>query len=209
MICKNYDRIKNEINSSQLLVVSKTQSIEDIRKLYNHGVYAFAENRINELKNKVLVLPSDIEWHFVGRLQTKKIRDIVKNCVLIHSVDSVKGIEVINKEACKIDKVQDVLIQLNISGEESKTGFLEENLTSVLDFSKGLKHVRILGIMTMAPYTDDEAELRRIFSKMQELFLNNDFSILSMGMSNDYKIAVEYGSTIVRIGSSIFNKEEE
>ncbi len=208
MICNNYDKIKQEIGDVTLLVVSKTQPNEKIRALYNHGVREFGENRINDLKLKRLALPDDIIWHFVGRIQTKKIRDIVKNASLIHSVDSVKTLEVINHEAQKINKVQKVLVQVNVSEEASKTGFYTEELEDVIKLAKKFKHVSIEGLMTMAPFIDDEAELRRIFSEMQTLANSLELKELSMGMSNDYKIAIECGATIVRIGTSIFKEEE-
>ncbi len=208
MICNNYDKIKSEIGNVKLLVVSKTQPNEKILKLYNHGVRDFGENRINDLKVKRLTLPEDINWHFVGRIQTKKVRDIVKNCTLIHSVDSTRILETINKEALKIGKVQRVLIQLNISEEESKTGFYKEEIESVISFASKLKNICVEGFMTMAPFSASEEELEEIFKEMQLILKTYRLNELSMGMSNDYNIAIKYGSTIIRVGTSIFKEEE-
>lgn len=208
MICSNYDKIKSEIGSTMLLAVSKTQQNDKIMTLYNHGVKSFGENRINELKMKKLVLPDDIDWHFIGRLQTKKVRDVVKNADLIHSVDTIGILETIDKESAKIGKVQRVLIQINASGEESKTGFYPHELDEVVSASKKLSNVCVVGLMTMAPFTDDEEILREVFDIMKKLYNSYDFEILSMGMSNDYKLAIEYGATLIRVGTSIFNEEE-
>ncbi len=207
MICNNYDTIKAKVGDAKLLVVSKTQTNEKILQLYKHGVRCFGENRINDLKYKVISLPEDIEWHFIGRIQSKKIRDIVKCSHLIHSVDSIKTLELIDKEANKIKKEQHVLIQINVSGEDSKTGFLASQLNDVLKVASKLSNVKVDGIMTMAPFTDDTELLNSVFEKMQKIYQMHDFTILSMGMSNDYEIALQYGANLVRIGSSIFKEE--
>ncbi len=206
MVCKNYTDLKTEIGDVTLLVVSKTQSVDKIKELYDCGVRAFGENRIEELSKKVVELPADICWHFIGRIQTKKIRNIVKCADLIHSVDSFKAIETINKEAGKISKVQDVLIQLNVSEEESKTGFDENSLVQIMEFVSNQPNVNVVGLMTMAPFTDDHEVLSNVFTKMKSLYDQYDFSILSMGMSNDYHIAIECGSNLVRVGTRIFSE---
>ncbi|MFV0499871.1 MAG: YggS family pyridoxal phosphate-dependent enzyme [Bacilli bacterium] len=204
MIYENYDRIKKTIGEVNLLVVSKHQSEDKIIELYNHGIREFGENRTEELKVKKNNLPNDIKWHFIGRIQSKKIRDIVKCAALIHSVDSLKALRLINKEANKINKVQEILIQLNISHEESKTGFNRQDVETILLESKQLANVKVLGLMTMAPNTNDKAVLENVFKQMKECYDFYDFSILSMGMSNDYKIAIEYGSNLIRVGTMIF-----
>lgn len=207
MIYDNYKNIVSEIGEASLLAVSKTQPIESIVELYNNGVRMFGENRIEELKEKVIDSPDDIAWHFIGRIQSKKIRDIVKCSELIHSVDSLKALTLIDKEAKKIDKVQKVLIQLNVSEEESKTGFDQFDLETVMNEVKSLPNVKVLGLMTMAPFTDDEDILRNVFSIMQKKYNEYDFEILSMGMSNDYHLAIEYGANLIRVGTSIFKQD--
>ncbi len=204
MLYENYKMISQEIGDAQLLVVSKQRSIESISELYDHGVRLFGENRIEELREKKLALPEDITWHFIGRIQSKKIRHIVQCANLIHSVDSFKTLDLINKEASKINKVQDVLIQLNVSDEESKTGFNESELDKIMDYVSDLENVNVVGLMTMAPFTDDEDVLRKVFSAMQQNYLKYYFTVLSMGMSNDYMIALEYGANLVRVGTKIF-----
>lgn len=205
MLYDNYKNIVKDIGDAMLLVVSKYQPNDKIEELYNNGVRAFGENRIEELKVKKETLPSDIEWHFIGRIQSKKIRDIVKCSDLIHSVDSLKALSLIDKEAGKINKVQSVLIQLNVIDEESKTGFSAQQLDEVMQCASSLVNVKVVGLMTMAPNTEDEDVLRSVFSQMKECYDKYDFDILSMGMSNDYKVALEYGANIVRIGTMIFS----
>lgn len=205
MLYDNYKKIVDEIGDAKLLVVSKYQPNNKIEELYNCGVRSFGENRIEELKLKKQELPNDIEWHFIGRIQSKKIKDIVSCADLIHSVDSLKVLLLIDKEAKKIDKVQDVLIQLNVSNEDSKTGFDASDLENVMSEAKKLCNVKIVGLMTMAPFTDDENILRNVFSKMQDCYKLYSFDLLSMGMSNDYHIALEYGANIIRIGTMIFS----
>ncbi len=207
MLYDNYKNIVSEIGEATLLAVSKNQPIESIVELYNNGVRMFGENRIEELKEKVIDSPDDIAWHFIGRIQSKKIRDIVKCSDLIHSVDSLKALTLIDKEAKKIDKVQNVLIQLNVSEEESKTGFDQFDLETVMNEVKSLPNVKVLGLMTMAPFTDDEDILRNVFSIMQKKYNEYDFEILSMGMSNDYHLAIEYGANLIRVGTSIFKQD--
>lgn len=206
MLYDNYKKIAADINDAKLLAVSKHQEAFKIQELYDNGVREFGENRIEELKVKCNELPSDIVWHFIGRIQSKKIKDIVKCADLIHSVDSLKALKLIDKEAGKIDKVQKVLIQLNVSEEESKTGFDENDLVEVMKEAESLSNVEVVGLMTMAPFTSDEVVLRNVFSIMQSKFEEYDFDVLSMGMSNDYKIAIEYGANLIRVGTSIFGK---
>lgn len=205
MIYDNYKNIADSIGNANLLVVSKYQGIDKIQELYDSGVRLFGENRIEELKIKYSELPKDICWHFIGRIQSKKIKDIVKYADLIHSVDSFKALTIINKEAEKINKIQKVLIQLNVSNEESKTGFDERDLSSIIIEVSNYTNIEVVGLMTMAPFTDDKAILRDVFSKMKNCYDQYHFSVLSMGMSNDYKIALEYSANLIRIGTSIFS----
>ncbi len=204
MICKNYDEIVCDLGNAKLLVVSKTQPNEKIMELYNHGVRSFGENRIKDLKDKALSLPEDIDWHFIWRMQTNKVREVIRYANLIHSVDSLKLLEVIDKECKKQDKIQKVLLQVKVADEENKTGILEEDLASIIEIASSLENVEIVGFMTMAPFTDDVNVLENVFGAVQRINKIYQFEYLSMGMSNDYKIALRYGANIIRVGSKIF-----
>lgn len=209
MIKENYEHIKSTLNDETILVaVSKTKPVSLIQEAYDLGQRIFGENKALELRDKVDLLPSDIEWHFIGRLQTNKVKYVVKNAALIHSVDRIKLAQEISKEAAKANKVQDVLVQLNISHEDSKTGFDQNQLASIIEEVSALEHVRVVGLMTMAPFLENAEEVRYVFKEMKEIFdkYKNEFDLkyLSMGMSNDYHVAQEEGANMVRIGSSIF-----
>ena len=214
-ITDNIHKVRAHIPAHVTLVcVSKYQPVEAIREAYEAGERHFGESRVQELKTKIPLLPEDIRWHFIGHLQTNKVRDLLKlHPFLIHSVDSLRLLQTINDEAAKIGMVQDVLLEIHVAREETKSGFLPEELNSLpLEDGWGevFPHVRVRGLMTMATNTDDEAEIRRCFSTLKELsIVNSQFSILSMGMSDDYRIAIECGSTMVRIGSSIFGERKK
>lgn len=188
-----------------LVCVSKFQPVEAIREAYEAGERHFGESRVQELKQKVAQLPSDIHWHFIGHLQTNKVRDLLKlRPYLIQSVDSEHLLQTINDEAAKLGIVQDILLEVHVAKEETKTGFQPDDIMGILDNSRGLMpNIRIRGLMAMATNTDDETEIRRCFREAKELSRGE---ILSMGMSDDYKIAIEYGSNMVRIGSTIFGE---
>ena len=205
--------IRTHIPSHVTLVcVSKFQPIEAIREAYDAGERHFGESRVQELKAKTAQLPADIHWHFIGHLQTNKVRDLLKlRPYLIQSVDSEHLLKTINDEAAKQGIVQDVLLEVHVAKEETKTGLtpveIEDLRLKIADF----KNVRVRGLMTMATNTDDEYEIRRCFTEAKELLSSFDFersglSTLSMGMSDDYQLAIECGSTMVRIGSSIFGE---
>jgi pyridoxal phosphate enzyme (YggS family) len=209
MIKENYEHIKSTLNSDTTLVaVSKTKPVSLIQEAYDLGQRIFGENKALELRDKVDLLPNDIKWHFIGRLQTNKVKYVVKNAALIHSVDRMKLAVEISKEAVKACKVQDVLIQLNISQEDSKTGFDKNELASIINEVQALENVKVVGLMTMAPFLENAEEVRYVFKEMKEIFdkYKNEFNLeyLSMGMSNDYHVALEEGANMVRIGSSIF-----
>ena len=209
MIKQNLENIKNIIPSHCVLVaVSKTKPNEAIIEAYEAGQRIFGENKALELRDKAEVLPKDIRWHFIGRLQTNKVKYVVKHSSLIHSVDRLKLVEAINKEAEKLEKIQDILIQLNVSKEESKTGFEVEHFDEILSSINDYKNVRVVGLMTMAPFVDDVEDVRYVFKDMKSIYDkykdNYNLSHLSMGMSNDYHVALEEGANMVRIGSSIF-----
>ncbi|HBS88627.1 MAG: YggS family pyridoxal phosphate enzyme [Bacteroidetes bacterium GWF2_38_335] len=213
---ENYYKIKNSLSQQvKLVAVSKTKPDEDILELYNEGQRVFGENKVQELVAKYERLPKDIEWHMIGHLQSNKVKYIAHFVTLIHGVDSMKLLEVINKEALKKNRVIDCLLQFHIAKEESKFGFNSEESKYMLESQefKSMNNIRICGIMGMATYTDNTEQIRLEFKNLSNYYnqLKNDyfynqncFNVLSMGMSDDYHIAVEEGSTMVRIGSSIF-----
>lgn len=195
-----------------LVCVSKYQPIEAIREAYEAGERHFGESRVQELKQKVSLLPSDIHWHFIGHLQTNKVRDLIKlRPYLIQSVDSEHLLEAINDEAAKQGIVQDVLLEVHVAQEETKTGFAPSEISNFKSQISNLSNIRICGLMAMATNTEDETEIRRCFTETQKCLnnLNNlNNPILSMGMSDDYRIAIECGSNMVRIGSTIFGERQ-
>ena len=194
------------------VAVSKTKPIEEITKIYDLGHRNFGENKVQELEFKYESLPKDIKWHMIGHLQSNKVKKVIPIVSLIHSVDSLKLLKTINKESKKIDKTMDCLIQVNISNENSKFGFIKKELEFLnKNFLNDFKYIKIRGLMGMASFTNNEKQIRKEFQYLKEIFDGfnttlDDFNILSMGMSNDYNIALEYGSNMVRIGSKIFGK---
>lgn len=198
-----------------MVAVSKTHPVERIMEAYNAGQRIFGENRVQELLAKQPLLPADIEWHLIGHLQTNKVKYIIPVASLIHSVDSTRLITAINSEAHKAGKKINILLQIRIASEETKFGMLPEEAVNIANLYKNGSYgnVVIQGLMGMATLTGDEGEIRSEFTFLADLFrhLKNTafagdpgFNILSMGMSDDYNIAVHAGSTMVRIGSSIF-----
>ena len=210
-VCNKVNINSNEIT---LIAVSKTKPLETIKEVYNLGVRNFGENKVQELKEKYNLLPKDIKWHMIGHLQTNKVKDIIDKVHLIHSVDSIHLAEVIEKEAAKKDIIVNILLEVNASGEESKYGIKTEELNEVIEEISKFSHIKIKGLMTVAPYTINSEENREFFSKLRELSIeikekniyNVDMEILSMGMTNDYIVAIEEGSTMVRIGTGIFGE---
>lgn len=216
----NMERIKGELPPGvKMVVVSKTRSPEEIMQVYSLGHKIIGENKVQELTGKKTVLPDDIEWHMVGHLQSNKVKYIAPFISLIHSVDSMKLLRTVSKEAGKNNRVIGCLLQVHIASEETKSGFSEEELYAVLNDLKQspLPGIRIRGLMGMATFTDDMKmvrsefrQLARIFKKVRDTFFGGNayFCELSMGMSADYKIAIEEGSTFIRIGSLIFGERE-
>lgn len=199
----------------KLIAVSKTKPLEDLREAYKAGIRDFGENKVQEIQAKQPEMPADTRWHMIGHLQSNKVKYIAPFVHLIHGVDSFKLLQEINKQGKKIDRQLSVLIQMHIAEEESKFGFdqaeLEEMLASK-EFSE-LTHVKIQGLMGMATFTDKQDQIRKEFRGLRQLFENLknrnlpefvEMKELSMGMSGDYQIAQEEGSTMVRIGSAIF-----
>ena len=191
-----------------LVCVSKFHPVEAIREAYEAGERDFGESRVQELQKKVPALPADIRWHFIGHLQTNKVRDLLKlRPYLIQSVDSERLLQAINDEAAKQGFVQDVLLEVHVAREESKTGFSPEELSAISHQLSAFPNIHVRGLMTMATNTEDEAEIRRCFETAHSLIHSFSHSlILSMGMSDDFQLAIECGSTMVRIGSTIFGE---
>ncbi len=212
LITDNLNKVRAHIPAGVTLVcVSKFQPVEAIREAYEAGERHFGESRVQELKAKIPQLPSDIHWHFIGHLQTNKVRDLIKlRPYLIHSVDSQKLLEAINDEAAKTGIIQDVLLEVHVAREETKTGLLPDQIGGIPDLCRAkMQHIRICGLMCMATNTDDEAEIRRCFTETRELLSSFGGEVLSMGMSEDYPIAIECGANMVRIGSSIFGERKK
>ena len=213
-IAENIQKLKSEIPSHVTLVaVSKTKPAEAVMEAYNAGHGTFGENKVQEMSGKYEQLPKDIEWHLIGHLQSNKVKYIAPFVHLIHSVDSLKLLQEINKQAAKSDRVIDCLLQVHIAMEETKFGLSFEEAEDIMNSGelKSLANIRIRGLMGMATFTENEQTVRNEFRSLAQFFnkikaANNDprFDILSMGMSGDYKIAIEEGSTMIRVGSSIF-----
>jgi pyridoxal phosphate enzyme (YggS family) len=213
-----YFKIFEELNNQniKLVAVSKMQTVQDIQTLYDLGQRDFGENYVQELVQKQALLPKDIRWHFIGHLQSNKVKYIAPFVHLIHTVDSLKLLSQINSQAGKNTKIIDVLLQVHIAQEETKFGLDENELQVIFTNKVGEiekhKNIRINGLMAMASFSDNREQILSEFQTLNSIFKksknqsvsNCDFEILSTGMSDDYKIAIEAGSTLVRIGSLIF-----
>jgi pyridoxal phosphate enzyme (YggS family) len=221
---KNYQEISGELQAKQvtLVAVSKTKPIEDIQALYDLGQRDFGENYVQELGEKQLLLPNDIRWHFIGHLQSNKVKYIAPFVHLIHGVDSYKLLLEIDKQARKFDRGIHCLLQIHVAQEETKFGFNELELMEAMDaihkykLHNELKNVEVTGLMGMASLTEDQDQIRKEFKYLKLLFDHcaglpwlNQFNILSMGMSSDYQLAIEEGSTLVRIGSLLFGARQQ
>jgi pyridoxal phosphate enzyme (YggS family) len=208
---------KNVPKDCTLIAVSKAQPVEKIREAYACGLRIFGENKVQELVPKYEALPKDIAWHMIGHLQTNKVKYIAPFVSLIQSVDSVKLLAEINKQALKVNREIPCLLQIHIAEEETKFGFSEQELTEFLSSSScnTLKNIQVTGLMGMATFTENQDQVRREFKSLKTLFeklksrsLPDKFKMqeLSMGMSGDYKIALEEGSTMIRVGTAIFGQ---
>jgi pyridoxal phosphate enzyme (YggS family) len=209
-----YHAIKNELESKNvmLVAVSKTKPVEDILELYDLGQRDFGENYVQELVEKADKLPNDIRWHFIGHLQTNKVKLIASFVQLIHGVDSLKLLKEINKQAEKNNRIIECLLQVYIAKEETKFGLDEVELNEVIEQAKepGLKNIRICGLMGMASFTSDAEIVKTEFTNLKSIFdSTGKLKILSMGMSSDYKTAVKVGSNMVRIGSLLFGERQK
>ena len=219
MIAENISKIKSTLPAGvQLVAVSKLKPVEDIMEAYRAGQRAFGENYATELRDKAAVLPKDIEWHFIGHLQGKQLKYYIQFVSMIHGVDSIDHLMEVERAAEKVGRVVDVLLQVHVAKEETKFGFAPEDLDEPHELAQlALPHVRIRGLMGMASNTDDQErvradfrEVRHFFDKLKRLAFEDKpwFDTVSMGMSHDYPIAIEEGSTLVRIGSSIFGARD-
>jgi len=217
-IAENIDLVKANLPAHvQLVAVSKTKPAALLMEAYVHGQRAFGENKVQELAWKFDELPKDIEWHFIGHMQTNKVKYIAPFVHLIHGVDSFKLLKTIDAEAKKVTRIIPCLLQFHIAEEETKFGLSMDEVTEMLksDEFHHLKNIQISGVMGMATYTDDEKQIRKEFATLKTIFEtlksayfseSPEFREISMGMSGDYLIAVEEGSTMVRIGSTIFGE---
>ena len=221
-IADNIKSLKNETDAIKvsLLAVSKTKPVDDLKEAYDAGQRLFGENTVQEMVEKQEALPKDIEWHMIGHLQSNKVKFIAPFVTMIQSVDSIKLLQEIDKHAAKNKRVIDCLLQIYIADEETKFGLDEKELFEFLDYYDAaqvndMKNVRICGVMGMATDTDNKEKVRLEFAKLKGIFRNLEqsyflaqdyFRICSMGMSGDYKLAIEEGSTMVRIGSMLFGQ---
>tara|TARA_B100001564_G_C20420265_1_gene569792 strand:+ start:41 stop:694 length:654 start_codon:yes stop_codon:yes gene_type:complete len=211
-ISDNIIKFKKKISSKvKLIAVSKTKSIIEIKEAYDSNHKLFGENKVQEMTEKWKVLPKDIEWHMIGHLQKNKVKYIAPYVSLIHSVDSIRLLNEINKQAKKNNRIINCLIQVNISEEQSKFGLQINNLPDFFNqiIENSYESIEIIGLMGMASFTENEEKIFNEFTSLKEVFINLKgkfprFSELSIGMSSDYKIALKQGSTMIRIGSKIF-----
>lgn len=207
--CDRAGRKREEVT---LIAVSKTKPVETLQEAYDLGVRIFGENKVQELTAKYEALPKDIHWHMIGHLQTNKVKYIIDKAELIHSVDSLKLAETIEKEAAKHDLIADILVEVNVAEEESKFGMKMEEVIPFVEKVSAFPRVRVRGLMTIAPFVEDPEENRSIFADLHKLYIdikkknhdNDTVSVLSMGMTNDYEVAIEEGATMVRVGTGIF-----
>ncbi len=207
--CKRSGRKREDVT---LIAVSKTKPAEMIRTIYDEGVRDFGENKVQEILTKEPVLPHDIRWHMIGHLQRNKVKQVIDKSCLIHSVDSLRLAEEIEKEADKHNLVVPVLLEVNVAGEESKFGMTKEEALDLVVLLSQFRHIAVKGLMTIAPNVENPEENRPIFRDLKQLSVdiinknidNISMDVLSMGMTNDYEVAIEEGATMVRVGTGIF-----
>ena len=207
--CSKINRDPNEVT---LIAVSKTKPVEMLKEAYDAGARVFGENKVQEIVDKYDQMPSDVKWHMIGHLQRNKVKYIVDKVAMIHSVDSLRLAETIEKEAAKKAVIVPILIEVNVAQEESKFGLRPEEVLPLIEQIADFSHIRIKGLMTIAPYVDNAEENREIFRELKKLSVdiaakninNVTMSVLSMGMTGDYMVAVQEGATMVRVGTGIF-----
>ena len=204
------DRVGRNPSDVKLIAVSKTKPIEMIYEANEAGLIHFGENKAQEFRDKAAEINKKVIWHFIGHLQTNKVKYVVKDAEYIHAADSKKIIDEINKRAAREEKIQKVLLEVNVSGEETKYGLkTEKEIFELAEYCSEKANISLQGLMTMAPFTDDEKEIRSTFSGLRKYFdeLNSkgfNLKELSMGMSNDFEIAIEEGATMIRLGTTLF-----
>lgn len=213
-IKKACEKVGRDVNEVTLIAVSKTKPYTAIEEALPTGVKDYGENKVQELCYKYEILPKDIKWHMIGHLQRNKVKYLVGKASLIHSVDSIRLAEQIEKEYAKADEIANILIEVNMAQEESKFGITSEETEQLVREIAKFPHIRIKGLMTIAPYTDNPESNRVYFRNMKKLSVdienknidNVSMSVLSMGMTGDYQVAVEEGATLVRVGTGIFGE---
>lgn len=211
--CERAGRKRGDVT---LLAVGKTKPAAMIKQLYDLGVRDFGENKVQELSEKYAVLPRDISWHMIGHLQRNKVRQLLEKASLIHSVDSLRLAQTIDDEAGKKGLSSDILIEVNVAGEETKYGFSPDEVSEAVNKISLLKNLRVRGLMTIAPYVTNPEENRPVFAALRKISVdigsknidNVSMDILSMGMSGDYEVAIEEGATIVRVGTALFGARD-
>ena len=218
MIAENIEKIRAELPEGvKLIAVSKLKPVEDIQEAYNAGQRAFGENYATELRDKHPLLPADIEWHFIGHLQGKQLKYYIPFVSMIHGVDSIEHLQEVEKAAAKVGRKVDVLLQVHVAQEETKFGFAPEELDNFQFSIVNFQFVRVCGVMGMASHTEDESRVRADFRAIRAIFDrlkagpfagHPEFKEISMGMSHDWRIAVEEGSTMIRLGTSIFGARD-
>lgn len=209
--CEKSGRNPDEVT---LIAVSKTKPYTAIEEALPSGILDYGENKVQELSEKYEILPKDIRWHMIGHLQRNKVKYLVGKTTLIHSVDSLRLAKQIETEFAKKDKIANILIEVNMANEESKFGISADETINLVKEISLLPHVRVQGLMTIAPYTDNPETNRGYFAKMKKLSVdireknidNVNMNVLSMGMSGDYQVAIEEGATMIRVGTSIFGE---
>ena len=225
MVTENLNQVRENIKAAceaagrdpkevTLIAVSKTKPVHMLQEAYDAGARVFGENKVQEITDKYPQLPKDIQWHMIGHLQRNKVKYLIGKVVLIHSVDSLRLAEQIEHEAAKADIVMPVLIEVNVAEEESKFGTTSEAAMQLVEAVSKLPHIKIRGLMTIAPFTDNPEDNRIYFRKLKQLSVdiksknidNVDMDELSMGMTGDYEVAIEEGATMVRVGTGIFGK---
>jgi pyridoxal phosphate enzyme (YggS family) len=215
MIAANLVTLRADLPETvKLVAVSKTKPIADLKEAYNAGQRVFGENRIQEMAEKFEALPKDIEWHMIGHVQDNKMKFMASFVTMVHGMDKIKRLKALNKEAAKCDRMINCLIQVHIATEDTKFGFNEAEVLDLFgsDVESLYPNLRLCGLMGMATFTDDRSQIQKefhglsqLYSRLkEELFLKDYFDTLSMGMSGDYKLAISEGSTMIRVGSSIF-----
>ncbi len=209
--CENCGRNVEEIN---IIAVSKTQPVEIIKEAISSGIEIFGENKAQELKEKVLLIDDDVKWHFIGHLQKNKVKFVVGNADLIHSVDTLKLAQVIERKAEELNIMQKILLEIKTSDEESKHGLEDfDEIIEIAEYCRNSENLDLQGLMTMAPFVEDEQVIRQCFKNLKEMqtkINSRGFELkeLSMGMTNDYEIAIEEGATMIRIGTAVFGERD-